>query len=277
MENRTKDQFTSAVNNTVRSGYEGKVIAEAFNRAGNNPQLKGIIHEILIKDGINANPLNIIKGINAQLTQSTNAKTVDVVVKQGGKIISRIQAKDTPASVGKVVSQIKSGQYNSAKIFGTKETVQNIGEKLTKEGIKKTVTSSGISTNTTSALAAKAGVNGLSGIGNACKTAAKGSAFGGAAISAGITAICEIKSVIDGEHSIGEAAGSVAKSASIGAISAAAGSAAGTFAGGAIATGLTTIGATGVIATGAVVLTPIAVTIGVGIGICSFIKSIFDN
>ena len=33
------------VHNAVKHGYEAKVISESLKRAGNNPQLKGIIHE----------------------------------------------------------------------------------------------------------------------------------------------------------------------------------------------------------------------------------------
>lgn len=166
----------------TKNTYEAKVIHEALTRSGNNPQLKGIIHEILIKDGINYNLANVVNGVHASLTKNPTARTVDIVVKQGNKIVQRIQAKDTLSSISKVTKQIQSGQYNSAQIFATKETAKKLSHTLTKIGISKPVTSSGISANTTSALAVKAGVSGFSGLSKACSTAAKGGAVVGAAV-----------------------------------------------------------------------------------------------
>lgn len=44
----------------VKEGYEAKVALEALKRVGRNPQIKGVAHEIMIRDSYNVNPLNIL-------------------------------------------------------------------------------------------------------------------------------------------------------------------------------------------------------------------------
>ena len=246
--------------NAARNGYEAKVINESLQRAGRNPQLKGIIHEVLIKDSINANPANIVNGVKATLTKSTNAKTVDIVVKQGSKIVQRIQAKDTVANVSKTVNQIKNGQYNSAQILASKETFAKLTEKAAKEGIKKTIKSSGISSNTTQALAVKAGVTGMNGVSQACKAAAKGSAGTGALVGTGFAVFQGIKDLYNEDKDVGEVILDVGKEAAGGALSAAGASAAATFGGAAVACGLASAGVVGTTALVATVAAPVAAT-----------------
>jgi len=264
------------VHNTARNGYEAKVIKESLQRAGRNPQLKGIIHEILIKDTINANPANIVNGVKATLTKSTNAKTVDIVVRQGGKIVQRIQAKDTVASVSKTVRQIKSGQYNSAKILASIETFAKLTEKAAKEGIKKTIKSSGISSNTTQAIAVKAGVTSMNGVSKACMAAAKGSAATGAIVGTGFAVFQGIKGLYNDEKVLGEVMLDVGKEAAGGALSAAGASAAATVGGAAVACGLASAGIVGTTALVATVAAPVVIAVGVGFAIKSVWDSIFD-
>lgn len=269
---KAKHQFT---HNIVRNGYEAKVIKESLDRAGNNPQLKGIIHEVLIKDAINANPTNLLYGVKASLTKSANAKTVDIVVRQAGKNIQRIQAKDTVASISKTVKQIKSGQYNSAKILASKETFAKLTEKAAKEGITKTIKSSGISSNTTQALAVKAGVTGMNGVSKACMTAAKGSAATGAVVSTGFAVFQGIKDLHNYDKDLGEVILDVSKEAAGGAISAAGASAAATAGGAAVACGLASAGIVGTTAVVATVAAPVVIAVGVGYAIKSIWDSIF--
>lgn len=264
------------VHNTIRHGYEAKVINESLKRAGNNPQLKGIVHEVLIKDGINYNPVNMVKGINAALTKSTNAKTVDVVVKQGSKIVGRIQAKDTANSISKVVKQVKNGQYNSAQILGTKETAVKLTERLAKDGIAKTVNSSGISSRTTQAIATKAGVNGFTGLSKACTTAAKGSAVTGAVVGTGFAVYQGICDLSDGSKDLGEVALDVGKEAVGSGLSAAGAGAAATAGGAVVATAVTAAGITGGAAIALTVGAPVVIAVGVGYAIKSIWDSIFN-
>ena len=90
-----KSNLKNTVGVSIKEGYEAKVINEAIKRAGNNPQIKGHIHEILVRDAINMDIKNIIAGRTAQIVKNPTAKTVDIVVKQGGKIVERLQLKDS--------------------------------------------------------------------------------------------------------------------------------------------------------------------------------------
>ena len=46
-----------------RSAYEAKVGAEAVLRSGGkNPQLKGVVHEVLYRDSVTLNPGNVANG-----------------------------------------------------------------------------------------------------------------------------------------------------------------------------------------------------------------------
>ncbi len=270
---KSKQHFA---HNALRHGYEAKVINESLRRAGNNPQLKGIIHEVLIKDAINANPTNIVNGVKASLTKSAHAKTVDIVVRQAGKNIQRIQAKDTVASISKTVKQVKSGQYNSAKILASKETFAKLTEKAAKEGISKTIKSSGISSSTTQALAVKAGVTGMNGVSRACLAAAKGSAASGAIVSTGFAVFQGIQDLCNEDKDLGEVMLDVGKEAAGGALSAAGASAAATVGGAAVACGLASAGIVGTTALVATVAAPVAIAVGVGFAIKSIWDGLFD-
>lgn len=272
--NKTENKKHAHIaHNAVRNGYEAKVIGESLKRAGRNPQLKGVIHEVLIKDGINYNPINAAKGITASLTKNPNARTVDIVVKQGTKVVQRIQAKDTVASVSKTVNQIKSGQYQSARILATKETTKKLSTKLAKDGISKTVKSSGISSKTTQALATKAGVAGTSGISKAIMTAAKGSALTGAAVGTGFAVYQGVKDLRNYDKDLGEVMLDVGKEAAGGAISAGAAGAAATAGGAVVAAAIASAGIVGTTAVVATVAAPVVIAIGVG----CLVKSIWDR
>jgi len=271
-EKGSNSSFGIHAHNAVKHSYEAKVIAESLQRGGRNPQLKGIIHEVLIKDSINGNPGNIVKGIKASLTNKSNAKTVDVVVTKGAKVFRRIQAKDTANSISRTVKQIQSGQYRSARILGTKETTKKLAHALKKAGASKPVKSSGVSSKTTEALAAKAGVTGTRGLGKACLNSAKAGAVAGAAIGAGIAAIKGIRDIKNSKKTIGEVALDVGKESIGGAISGACAGAASTACGAVVAGSVAAAGITGA---GAVALTvglPVVAAVGVGIGA----KSLYD-
>ena len=150
----------------AKASFEAYTINEALQRAGANPQLKGHIHESLVKNLHNCNPVNIANGKVAQIVSNPTAKTVDMVVMKGGKVLERFQLKDTPNSLWKTAQQIKSGQYNSAQILGTQETVDGLS-KMGNLG-NKTIKSSGISSDTTEALAHRAGATGSGGTSVRC-------------------------------------------------------------------------------------------------------------
>lgn len=257
----------------ARNSYEAKVIAESLKRGGNNPQLKGIIHEVLIKDSINCNPNNIAKGVKASLTANPNARTVDIVVKQGNRVISRIQAKDTANSISKTIKQISNAQYRSAKLYGTKETVVKLNPKLAEKGLSKTAQSSGITSRTTESLATKAGVTGSKGLSKACVTAIKGGAITGGIVSGGIALTKGVGSIKKNEKDIGEVLVDVGKEAAGGSLAGAGAGVVSTMAGAAVAGGVAAAGITGASAVAVTVALPLVAAVGSGI----LIKSIWDK
>ncbi|MBF0236904.1 MAG: hypothetical protein HQM12_04300 [SAR324 cluster bacterium] len=279
MSTNEKNNNASTLANASKAGYESKVIAEALERVGNNPNLKGVIHEILVRDGVHMNPANLISGHTAHLVESTTAKAVDMVIKDNaGKIISRVQLKDTPASIGKLVQQIKSGQYNSVQIWGTPETV----EQLAKNGVNlaKTVESSGISSSTTSSLAKRAGASG-SGAGTslaeAAGVASKSGAMWGGAIGGAFATAQGIFDLMEGNKDPGEVAVTVAKETAGCAVSGAAAAATATAVGVATATAVaSTVITTTVAGPAIVVAAPFLAAVGVGYAVKSLWDAIFD-
>lgn len=83
-----------------REGYEAATALRALNRAGQCPQLKGHVHEILFVDKYNLTPTNILEGNHAALTNSTTAQMRDVIMTKGGKIVGHAQLKDTISNAG---------------------------------------------------------------------------------------------------------------------------------------------------------------------------------
>jgi hypothetical protein len=255
---------TATTTNLVKTSGEGKVIGEALIRAGKNPHLKGHIHEVLIKDSINLNPVRVLNGESARLTASNTAKTVDIVVSKGGKVIERIQAKDTVGSMGKTINQIKNGQYNSAQIVGTKETAAEFGKHAGKLKGAKSIKSSGFSSNYTESLAQRAGANGSGTLSKALGASAKTGAQVGGVVCGGIAVAKGVCDLLDGSKDVGEVAYTVAKETAGGAISGAAAGAAATAAGAGTAMAVTALGVTGFAATATVVVAPVVAAVAVG-------------
>ncbi|MGN0951334.1 MAG: hypothetical protein ACI4OH_11445 [Mitsuokella sp.] len=276
--------YKKAQNNIAamtHEAYEGSVGARALARAGQCPNLKGHVHEVMFCDKVNANPVNIAKGHHAELTKSNVAKMKDIIVRnRQGKIVSHAQLKDTVSSSGvaKTARQIKAGHYNKTRVYGTEETTAKLAGKTTQK-----VHSSGISSETTQRVADKAlgKMPSLSSIGSA----AKSGGAAGAAIGAGIEAISSISDVIDGKKDAADAvvdiAGAGIKGGVTGAASAAAGSVA-AGAAGAVTTAVTSTaigGAAAATAVGsvAVAVAPLVVSFGVACAVGSFISSLFDD
>lgn len=282
---------TSTTAAATQSTYEAKVISEAVDRVGGCNQVKGTIHEILFRDSLNANPLRLAKGESARLVTNTTAKTVDLVVMRSGKVVERIQLKDAPASVRDLLSQISSGQYNSAQVKVTPETLDALGKHLDKLKGGKSISSSGVSSGYTEQLGRRAGAPShpgaatlTKGLGRACGNAAKAGAQFGGAVGGGVAVVKGVFDLANGDRNVVEVGKDVAKGTTVGAVSGAAASAAatatGAVAGGAIATGVAAIGLTGATATVAIAAAPVVVAAGVGYlasEMCSSVWSaIFD-
>lgn len=269
----TKYSNTSVAAKTT---YEGTVISRAMARAGNNPHLKGHIHEVLAKDARNIG--NFFNGQSTELTKSTTAKVVDLVTTKGGKVVERLQLKDTlsSSSVNKLVRQVANGKYRTTQLVGTDETTKLVNSALQKAGLEKRMVSSGISSNTTTSLAQRAGATGSGTISGAVSQAAKSGGALGATVGAGIEVVSGVADLINGKRDAAEVVGSVAKAGAKGYATGAAASAAATAGGAAVASGLTAISAGAGLSAIATVAAPVAIAIATGYVVSEVFDWLFD-
>lgn len=264
----------------AKETYEAKVGLEALSRAGSCPQLKGHVHEVMFKDAFNADPMNILQGKTAHLTQSNTAQVKDIIIKQGNKIAGHMQLKDTISSSGvkKTIDQINSGHYSKTAIYGTEETVAKIGNR-----VGQNVKSSGISSQTTSRIADKA-LGKFPG-GEALGMAAKSGGVSGAVLGAGIEAVCSAKDVFDGNKTVGEAAGDIAVAGIKGGVIGAASTMASTAAAGATGALVSTAAATTIgsaiaattVGAAAVAAAPVVAGFAVACAVGSFFGGLFSD
>lgn len=148
--------FKGSVIPMVREIFECRVGLEAIKRAGRNPRLKGIVHEIIVKNRYNASPKRLFDGTKAMLSKSATAIRDDIVIKNKlGHIVGRRQLKDTISFAGikKTVGQVKSKHYAGTKLFGTKETVKAYAKNG--GGLTQKMHSTGVSSSDTSRIASK--------------------------------------------------------------------------------------------------------------------------
>lgn len=271
----------------VREGYEASVCARALSRSGNNPQLKGIVHELMYCDKINAAPGNVVKGIHASLTKSPVAQMKDVIVQNpAGHIVQHAQLKDTISTAGvrKTVNQILDGHYNKTSIIGTEETAAKVNHMLASIGKKtQTVKSSGISSHTTSRIADKAlgKMPTVSSLG----TTLKSGGTAGMAFGAGLEAISSMYDVYKGDKNLGDAVADVTiagiKGGVTGSISSAAGTMAAGMTGTALTAGTSTVIGSALASTAvggvAVAAAPVVVGFAAACAVCNVISSFFDD
>ena len=190
----------------AREGYEASVVHRMTGRAGAST-IKGApgnALEIMAND--KRNMKNLLKPDTVtKLTKSSTATQVDAVTTKSGKVIERIQYKDTvsPSGVRKTVNQVKSGKYQQAQLWGTKEAAKQYNDMAKAEGISKKMHSTGISHNSTQRVGDKFTKQPI-------KAASLGDAVkNSTAIAVGITAATEVvKSVANGD-SVGECTANV--------------------------------------------------------------------
>ncbi len=258
----------------TREITEGRIGVEAVKRIGKNPQLKGVVHEIMKKQAYNSNPKRLVDGTKAVLSKSTTAVRDDILIKKGTKIVGRMQLKDTPKSIPQTIKQVKSGHYSGTQLMGTDETVaayETAVKAAAKKGtqITQKMKSTGISSSDTSRIATKTigTTAGKVSAGAVGKVAASSGAVG-AAISGGLELCVSGVKLKKGEITGKEFAGNVARETVGGGLSAAGGSAAATLA----ATGAATVLAT----TAAPVWVPAMVGVGAAIVVGGAIKGVWD-
>ena len=268
---------SSTFANAVKHGYEATVKARALARAGGNPHINGHILEIMGADKTNLNPVNWVRGVSEKLTSSTTATTVDSVVMKGGKVISRVQYKDTPKGIADTLRRVKAGQYRTATLKGTTETAKKFNAMAEKVGISKRMQDTGISGRTTKALGRACGSCKSVPLSKAVAWSAKSGGIWGGAISGGVSAISNVIDFCNGDKDGWEASACIAKDTAGGALSGAGAAAAATATGGAVAAGIagTAIAGT-MLGTACVVAAPLAVAVGVGCAISSLWNAIWD-
>lgn len=280
---------TNSRNNVAGSAsnvYEASVGMRALNRAGQNPQMKGIVQEIMYCDKYNTNMGNILNGHHMDLTKSTTAHMKDVIAKNSaGKVVGHAQLKDTISNAGvrKTVQQIKSGHYSKTRVIGTEETAAKVNKVLEKCGVKQRVESSGISSKTTSRIADK--TLGKMPTISTMSSAAKAGGVTGAAVGAGMEAISSIGDWLEGDKSAGEAAADVAvagvKGGVTGAVSGVIGSAAAGATGSAIAAATaTTVGsavAGTAVGAAAIAAAPVVAAVAAPMVVFGLLGSLFDD
>ena len=268
MEKRNKNMNAGVM---MHEGYEAKVGLEALARAGRTPQLKGIVHEVMFKDGYNANPVHILQGESAQMTKSATAQMKDIIFMKNGHVHGSAQLKDTISSAGvqKTIEQIKAGHYNKTAVYGTKETAAKVAGKVSQK-----VHSSGISSETTSRIADKALGNmpGMSALG----AAARSGGVMGAAFGAGIEAISSGIDVVNGEKDLSDAAVDVAAAGIKGGVTGAPAAMAGSAAAGAAGAAVTALTG-GAALTGAAAVAVTAAPIVVGLGAACLVGSVVSD
>ena len=256
-----------------RSAYEAKVGTEAVLRSGGkNPQLKGVVHEILYRDSITMDPKNLVSGTKGVLSKSTTAIRDDVLTMRGGSVVGRAQLKDTVSGIEKTVRQAVDGKYARTHLMGTKETVEAYNQavaRMAKNGttVTQKMTSTGISSADTSRIAAQT-IGGSLQAASVAKAALSSSGMG-AALSGGIEAVTSGVKLLQGEIDGEEFAGNVAKETVGGGLSAAAGTVAATTVGAGAAAALAAVSAP--------VWLPGAIAVGAAVAVGSGVKALWDS
>lgn len=188
--------------------------------------------KVSIAEDNNLNPLHIIKGEKAVLTKSPTAVRDDIVVKakKTGKVIKRMQLKDTTSKSGirDTAKKVKDHHYKGTILMGTKETAKKYAEQAAKDPrIKQKMHSNGISSDHTKLIATKfAGTNAKGTSKRLVKESAK-TGLGGATFTAGIEAVKAGFDVKNGKKDVKSAVGTVINETAISTASAITGDAIG--------------------------------------------------
>ena len=217
--NKNEGKNVGIMTEVAREGYEGSVMARMAGRAGAySPKgAAGNALEIMAND--KANLSNILKPDTVtKLTKSSTATQVDAVTTKAGKVVERIQYKDTvsPAGVQKTLNQVKAGKYQQAQLRGTIEATEKYNAAAKASGVSKTMKSTGISHDTTQRVGDKFTKQPI-------KAASLGDAVkGSTAVAVGLTTAIEVgKSIANGD-SVGECTSHVVSKGAESALSAAA-------------------------------------------------------
>ena len=210
--------------------------------------------------------LRVANGNAWELSETAITATKDIIVKEGGKVVSHVQVKDTVNCINKTIQKASIGECSAVQVSGTAELAAKAAEN-TKQ----------LAGTTGKQIAGKA----LSRMPSAGMVGAAAKAGGvvGATVGAGIEAMYSVGEVIRGKKDVVDAAGDIAYAGAKGGASGYAGAAAGTVAAGATSAAIAATGiaaATGAAAT-AVALAPVVVGFGAACVVGSFVSDLFDD
>lgn len=284
MEQNNQSKSTVHVVTAVKEGYEYAVGQEALKRVGNLPadKLKGVVHEVMYKDRFNLK--NLLSGKRAEFSTSTQAVRDDLLIKEGGNVVGRMQLKDAPKSISSVVRRVKQGDYRATTLVGTEETVEAYTKVAPNQGVTKTMHSSGISSSTTERVAAKA--RGSMPSKNVLLDGAKQAGKAGALVSGGIAAATAAVQYLNGDIDEKEAVVKVVSAGAAGYAGGAAGAVVSSVTAAAVSSTLAAATATGIgsavagsVVGGAViaaapVVVPIVAAVAVGGAVSSAVGSL---
>ena len=213
--------------------------------------------------------LNVVNGQSWELSETAITATKDIIVKEGGKVVSLVQVKDTVNCINKTIQKASVGECGAVQVSGTAELAAKAAENTKK-----------LAGSSSKQIAGKAlsRMPSISTVG----AAAKAGGVVGAAFGAGVEAMYSVGEVIRGKKDVVDAAGDIVYAGAKGGASGYAGAAAGTVAAGATSAAIAATGiATGVAATGAaataVALAPLVVGFGVACAAGSFVSDLFDD
>ena len=117
------DQNQQARNMTgsmANEAYEASVAARALARAGANPQLKGVAHELMFCDKFNFDPTHFLRGEHASLTKSATAQMKDIIMKNAqGRVIGHAQLKDTVSASVSGRRYARSSRATTTRLLST--------------------------------------------------------------------------------------------------------------------------------------------------------------
>ena len=277
MTTKSRKSTINQVANGGKTSYESSVVGRAVARAGKNPQLKGHIHEVMHADACNVKNLAKLKGYT-KLTANPNAKCVDLVTTKAGKVVERMQLKDTlsDSQVNALVKRVKSGGYRGVKLIGTEETTAKVNAKFASEGLKRRMHSSGISSQKTTSLAQQAGATGSGTLRSAIATSARSGGAVGAVVGSSIEAISAISDYSDGYIDGTEVVVRVGKAGVKGGATGAASAAAATAVGAGTASLLATVGAGAAATAVGTFAAPVVAAVGVGYAVSKAMDWLFD-
>lgn len=210
--------------------------------------------------------LNVMNGQALELSETAITATKDIIVKEGGKVVSHVQVKDTVNCINKTIQKASVGECGAVQVSGTAELAAKAAENTKR-----------LAGTTGKQVAGKA----LSRMPSASAVGAAAKAGGvvGATVGAGIEAMYSVGEVIRGKKDVVDAAGDIVYAGAKGGASGYAGAAAGTVAAGATSAAIAATGiaaATGAAAT-AVALAPVVVGFGAACVVGSFVSDLFDD